>query len=78
MPTFTISIVNETFAESNDHDITSIDTAKASALRGALEIGVDEIVAGKQFFGAEVKVETANQSIARFVVSVGASPLAIP
>lgn len=78
MPTFKISVVNETFASSNDHEVPSLDSARAQALQAALRIGSDEIVAGKQFFAAEVKVEAANEVVCRFVVSVGASQLILP
>ena len=78
MPTFQISIVNETFASSNDHEGHSLDEATAQAIRGALQIGAEEVAAGKQYFGAEVKVETANEVVVRYVVSVGASRLALP
>ena len=78
MATFTISVINEDFSTSNDHETHSADDAKEQALKAALQIGTDEVLAGKQFFAAEVKVETADQTVGRFVVSVGASPLAIP
>lgn len=76
-PTFTISVVNETFSASNHRDVPSLDTATSEALRSALEIGAEEVIGGKPFFAAEVTVETANQTLSRFVVSIGASPLKI-
>lgn len=75
MPNFTVSVVNESFSSSNQHDALSAEKAKAEALEAALQIGVAEVAAGKPFFAAEVKVETANQVVGRFVVSVGSSPL---
>ena len=77
MPTFQISITNETFASSNSHDVHSLDDATAQALTAALRIGSEEVAGGKPFFAAEVKVGTANETVGRFVVSIGASPLAI-
>lgn len=77
MPTFKISVVNETFTASDDHEVSSADHARVQALQAALQIGADEVVGGKQFFAAEVKVETAGEVVGRFVVSIGASPLAI-
>lgn len=77
MPIFTISVVNETFAASDQHDVASLDSATAEALRAALQIGTDEVVGGERFFAAEVKVETANEVVRRFIVSVGASPISI-
>ena len=75
MPSFQISIVNETFTSSNNHDGLSLDDATAQAIKGALQIGSDEVVRGKQFFAAEVTVKSANEMVGRFIVSVGASPL---
>lgn len=75
MPTFQITIVNETFASSNNHDGHSLDDAAAEAIKAALQIGTEEVAGGKQYFGAEVRVETANAVMKRFVVSVGASAL---
>jgi hypothetical protein len=77
MPIFTIKVVNETFSSSNEHEARSVDTATTQALRAALQIGTGEVLEGKQFFAAEVKVETANEVVGRFVVSIGASPLQI-
>lgn len=77
MPTFTIKIVNETFNSSNNHSGSSMDAAKTQALKGALAVGAEEIIGGKQFFAAEVKIDTANETVARFVVSIGTSPLQI-
>lgn len=77
MPTFTISVIDETFASSNDHEGPSVDMASAHAIEAALQIGAAEVIGGKSFFAAEVKVETANETVRRFVVSVGAAPLVI-
>lgn len=77
MPTFTINVVNETFSSSNNHEGASVDAAKAQALKAALGIGGEEIMGGKQFFAAEVKIGTANETVGRFVVSIGTSPLQI-
>jgi hypothetical protein len=77
MATFRISVINEDFSSTNEHDTDSADDAKAEALKAALQMGADEVIGGKQFFAAVVKVETADRTIERFVVSIGASPLAI-
>jgi hypothetical protein len=77
MPTFQISIVNESFASSNDHEVHSLDAASEQALSAALRIGSDEVIGGNKFFAAEVKVETANEVVRRFVVSIGTTALAI-
>lgn len=77
MPTFTIDVVNETFSSSNNHEGPSLDAAKVQALKAALEIGAEEIIGGKQFFAAEVKIGSADETVGRFVVSIGTSPLQI-
>lgn len=78
MPTFEISIVNESFSSSNDHEEHSLDEATTKALTGALQIGAGEVISGKNLFAAEVRVSTANEVVRRFVVSVSASPLQLP
>lgn len=75
---FKISVVNETFATSEDHEAPSVETARSRALQAALQIGVDELLRGKNFFAAEVKVEAADELLHRLVVSVGASPIQAP
>lgn len=77
MPSFQITIDNETFSSSNNHEVHSLDAASAQALSAALRIGSDEVLAGNKFFAAEVKVETANEVVGRFVVSIGTSSLII-
>ena len=75
MQRYKISVVNETYATSEHHEAPSVETAKTRALQAALEIGVDEVLRGKNFFAAEVKVEAADELVSRLVVSVGASPI---
>ena len=75
MPTFRISVLNETFSACDEHELDTATDARAEAIKGALAIGSDEVTKGKQFFGAEVKIEHGDGLIERFVVSVGASPL---
>ena len=77
MPIFNISVVNESFTASDEHDVPSLDRATAEALRAALQIGTDEVVGGERFFAAEVKVESDDEVVGRFIVSVGASPITI-
>jgi len=55
MPTFRISVLNETFSARDEHELATATAARNEAIRGALAIGSDEVVKGKQFFGAEVK-----------------------
>jgi hypothetical protein len=73
--TFKISVVNESFATSEDHEAPSVETARTRALQAALQIGVEEVLRGKSFFAAEVKVRTENELVSRLIVSVGASPI---
>jgi hypothetical protein len=78
MPTFRVTVLNETFESCNHHQAAEVSDAVQRAIRGALEIGVEEISKGKSFFGAEVKVENGDVLVGRYVVSVGASPLQSP
>lgn len=75
MATFSITIVNRHFTASNNYELDSVGDARKEAIKGALQIGVDEVSNGKPFFGAEVKIEQHEEVVSRFVVSIGASPL---
>jgi hypothetical protein len=75
VPTFRISVLNETFSACDEHELITAAHARNEAIKGALAIGSDEVAKGKQFFGAEVKIEQGEELIGRFVVSVGASPI---
>jgi hypothetical protein len=75
MPTFRIRIINkdsEAACEANAH---SPDAARSEALRAALQIGSDEVCAGKPFFGAEVTIENEHEPTERLVIAIGASSL---
>ena len=75
MPTFRISVLNETFSARDEHDLTTAADARDEAIKGALAIASDEILKGKRFFGAEVRIEDGEDLVERYVVSVGASPI---
>lgn len=75
MPTFRISVINQTFRASNEHELPSFDEATRQGIKAALEIGTDEVTNGKSFFGAEVHVEEGEETRGKFVVSVGMSPI---
>lgn len=75
MPTFRISVINQTFTATNDYDLPSFDDARKHGLKAALSIGSDEVVNGNSYFGAEVLVDEVGGAGFRFVVSVGASSL---
>jgi hypothetical protein len=63
------------FSACDEHELTTATDARDEAIKGALAIGFDEVVKGKKFFGAEVKIEHGDELIGRFVVCVGASPI---
>jgi hypothetical protein len=75
MPSFLIRIVNKDFTASNEAELASDDAARSDALRGALEIGTEEVCSGKPFFGAEVVIERDGEPIERLMIALGASPL---
>ena len=75
MPMLRISVINETFNSSNQHEAATLSDAQQRAITGALEIGVQEVSKGKPFFAAEVQVENGHELLGRFVVSMGWSPL---
>jgi hypothetical protein len=75
MPTYRITVTNQTFRSSNEHECSSTDAARKQGIRAALAIGSDEVTNGKPFFGAEVRVENGGETVGRFVVSIGSSPL---
>jgi hypothetical protein len=75
VPPFRIVIINETISAADDHDLSTAEQAQQEAIKAALQIGTDEIMNGKPFFGAEAKVEHAGEVVKRYVVSIGVSPL---
>lgn len=75
MQTYRISVINQTFRASNQHDLPSFEAARIHGIKSALEIGAEEVINGSPFFGAEILVEDGNELLGRFVVSIGASQL---
>ena len=75
MPLFNISVVNQTFETENEHELPTEEAARKQAIRGALEIGIEEVGESEQLFAAEVKVEHEGKKLARYFVSVGVSQL---
>ncbi|MFL6740885.1 MAG: hypothetical protein ACJ8EI_03100 [Sphingomicrobium sp.] len=75
MPPFRISVINQHSASSDEHHLSTEEEAEREAIKAALQIGTDEVIKGKPFFGAEAKVERDGQLVGRFVVSIGVSPL---
>lgn len=74
MPSYRICVINRNFSSSEEIDASNSDAARVQALRGALQIGVDEICEGKMFFAAQISIEGKNKP-ERLVIAIGASPL---
>ena len=74
MPSYQIAVVNEEFTVESVEEHSDREAAAEQAIKGALAVGSEQVLAGKQFFGAEVTVSDGN-SRQRFVVAVGVSPL---
>ena len=75
MPPFRISVINQHSASSDEHHLLTAEDAEREAIKAALEIGIDEVINGNPFFGAEAKVEHDGQLVGRYIVSIGVSPL---
>ena len=75
MPTYRIKVVNRDFTSNEDIDALTPEAARADALRGALNIGIDEICGGKMFFGAEITIQVDDGAPERLMVAIGSSPL---
>ena len=75
MPTYRISVVNEHFSSSEDHEAPDTVKAWQTAIASAVAIAAEQVSHGNPFFGAEVTLEQGKKRIGRYVVSVGATPL---
>ena len=75
MRRYRVSIVNEHFAQTGDHDAHDVVEAWQKAIGSAIAIAADQVSHGNPFFGAEVTLEEGNKQIGRYVVAVGATPL---
>jgi hypothetical protein len=75
VPTFSISVINESFECQDEQHLPTLELARAEAIKGALQIGVSEVRAANSFFAAEVKIHRDGEQVERYVVSVGVSPL---
>jgi hypothetical protein len=75
VPLFRITVTNRTFTACDDHDLPSFDAARMQGIKAALDIGSDEVASGNPFFAAEVMVAEGDETLGRFVVSVGASSI---
>ena len=75
MPSYSIHVVNEDFATATDHELPSMGAARTEGIRGALQIGVQEVSEGKSFFGAEITIKNEHEPTERMIVAIGCSPL---
>ena len=75
MPTFRVTVINQTFRASDNHELPSFEDARREGIKAALAIGADEVLSGSPFFAAEIRVEDSRELLGRLVVSVGASAL---
>jgi hypothetical protein len=75
VPIFSINVVNRHFTSSNKQDLPTADDASVEAIKAALELGIAEVSLATPFFGAEVSVSSGSERLARFVVSIGVSPI---
>ncbi len=75
MPTFRIQIVNKDFSDCDETDFPSADAARKQALKGALQIGMEEVCDGSPFFGAEVSIASDGKVVERMMIAIGASTL---
>lgn len=75
METFRIHIVNQHFSDSEEVALPDIEAARKQGLKGALQIGAEEISNGSSFFGAEIRLESDGKVHERFMVAIGSSGL---
>ena len=78
MQTYRISVINQTFRATDQHELPSFEAARIYGFKAALAIGTEEVINGNPFFGAEILVEDGDELLGRFVVSIGASQLMEP
>jgi hypothetical protein len=74
MPAFQITVVNDQFTSTIAEELSDVKEARVSALKGALEMGIEQILAGKPLFGAHVTVSDSDVR-QEFIVSIAMSPL---
>lgn len=75
MPRYAVTIVNEHFSQSGEHDAPDNIAAWKTAISSAITIAADQVSHGNPFFGAEVTVALGEEKVGRYLVSVGATPL---
>ena len=75
MATFHIKLVNRDFTSTNSIDAPSAEAARSEALKGGLQVGMEEVCGGKPFFGAEIRIESEEGVVERMMVAMGTTPL---
>jgi hypothetical protein len=75
MPTYRITIVNRDFSATEDIEAVDANAARSEALKGALNIGTEEICEGKMFLGAEISVQGDGKQADRLMLAIGTTPL---
>jgi hypothetical protein len=75
MAKYRVTVVNEHFSSSEEHEASDVVKAWQTAIGSAVAIAAEQVSHGNPFFGAEVTLEQGNKRIGRYVVSLGATPL---
>lgn len=75
MPSYTVTIVNEHFSQTGEHEATDNIQVWKSAVATAITIAAEQVSHGNPFFGAEVTIAQGDEQIGRYLVAVGATPL---
>lgn len=72
---FRITVTNEHFRSSNNHECADQAGARRHAITSALLIAAEQVSDDEPFFGAEVTLHSGRTLIQRLVIAAGASPL---
>ena len=75
MPGYTVTIVNEHFSQTGEHEASDNIQVWKSAIASAITIAAEQVSHGNPFFGAEVTIAQGDEQIGRYLVAVGATPL---
>ena len=71
MPTFRITIVDANFTACTEQDLPSLEAAREQGVKAAFAIGVDEVAEEPGVLEAEVRVQSGDSTLGRFLVSMG-------
>lgn len=75
MATYHVTVVNEHYVSSNEHQCNDVADAWRHAIKSAVQIASEEVSHGNPLFAAEVVLDEGKKRIGRYVISVGVSPL---